>query len=203
MKLYYSPALCSLAPHIVLCECGLEYELERVDLKTKQTESGDDFNAINEKGLVPFLCLDSGEAISEVAAILQYLADRNPDLRLAPEYGSFERTRLQEWLNYIATEMHKTHWPIFFSEQAGAQAKGVYIEKLKKVYSYLSDKLQNQSYLMGDQFTIADAYLFAVTNWHKGTGLDLEQWPSLANYQKRIATRPAVQQAMRAEGLLK
>lgn len=201
MKLYYSPGVCSLSPHIVLNELGLDYELEKVDLKTKKTESGKDFNTINAKSAVPVLTLDNGEQLTEGTAIVQYLADMKPESGLAPKSGTFERVRLQEWLSYI-NEMHKTHAPIFHSDESGEQAKEVYLGKLKKMYSYISDRLAGKQYLLGDQFTVADAYLFTITNWHNFIDLDLSPWPVLVAYQKRVAARPSVQAAMEAEGLL-
>lgn len=202
MKLYYTPGVCSLSPHIVLREAGLAFDAEKVDLKTKLTESGKDFNAIAEKSAVPFLVLDNGETLSEGAAMVQYLGDLKPESGLMPKHGTMERVRLQEWLTYIGTEMHKTHWPLFFTEQAGEKARDAYLEKLKKAYSFVSSKLQGKPYLMGDQFTVADAYLFTVINWHNFIKLDLSPWPVLVDYQKRVAARPQVHAALEAEGLL-
>ncbi len=201
MKLYYTPGVCSLSPHIVLCEAGFDYELAKVDLKTKKLEDGSDYNAVAEKSAVPLIVLDNGDILTEGPAIIQYLADLKPETNLAPANGTFERVRLQEWLNYITTEMHKTHYPLFFKE-CGEQAAEVYLKKLKNTYSYVSKKLEGQQYLMGDQFTVADAYLFTVVNWSTFLNLDLSPWPVLVEYQKRVAARPAVQKAMKAEGLL-
>jgi glutathione S-transferase len=203
MKLYYTPSVCSLAPHIVLREAGYEFELEKVNLKNKKTESGEDFSAINDKSSVPFLVLDSGETLTEGAAIMQYLADQKPESNLAPSNGTMERVRLQEWLSYISTEIHKTHWPLFYTDQAGEQASQVYLQKLKKTYDYVSNALQDKQYLMGDQFTVADAYLYTVLNWHKFVKIDMSPWPVLLEYQQRVAARPKVQEALIAEGLLK
>jgi glutathione S-transferase len=201
MKLYYTPAVCSLASHIVLEEAGLDYTAEKVDLKTKKTETGQDFNAISAKSLVPLLVLNDGRTLSEGAAILQYLTDLKPEANLAPKNGTFERYQLQEWLNYIATEVHKTHFPLFNAEP-GKQAAEVYTAKLKKAYDYLSAELSGKSYLMGEQFTVADAYLFTVVNWHNFIKLDLSPWPVLVAYQQRISSRPAVQRTLAAEGLV-
>lgn len=201
MKLYYAPAVCSLSPHIVLSELGYSYELEKVDLKSKKTESGQDFNEIAEKSAVPLLVLDNGEQLSEGVAIVQYLADQKPAAGLAPQNGTIERVRLQEWLNYISTEMHKSHFPLFRPE-CGKEAVAIYTDKIKKSYDYVSKKLAGQSYLMGEQFTVADAYLFTVINWHNFIKLDLSPWPVLVEYQARVAARPAVKAAMEAEGLL-
>lgn len=203
MKLYYTPGVCSLSPHIVLCEAGFEYELEKVDLKTKTTETGADFNEISEKSAVPLLVLDNGEQITEGTAIVQYLADQNPEAGLAPANGTFERVRLQEWLNYISTEFHKAHYPLFYKDQTGDQAAEVYLEKVKNVYGYLSSKLEKQDYLLGDQFSIADAYAFTVINWSTFLDIDLSPWPVLVDYQARVSARPGVQKALQAEGLLK
>lgn len=203
MKLYYTPGVCSLFPHIVLSEGGFTYELEKVDLQTKKTETGKDFSTISEKSAVPFLVLDNGETLTEGSAIAQYLADQKPEANLAPANGTFERVRVQEWLNYIASEMHKTHWPIFYTAQAGEQARDVYLERLKRTYSYVSKKLEGKQYLMGDNFTIADAYMFTIINWHNFINLDLSPWPVLVAYQQRVAARPAVQAVLKAEGLLK
>jgi glutathione S-transferase len=203
MKLYYTPSLCSLAPHIVLREAGYEFELEKVNLKTKKTESGEDFSALNDKSSVPFLVLDHGETLTEGVAILQYLADQKPETNLAPSNGTMERVHLQEWLSYISTEIHKTHWPLFFTDQVGEQASQVYLQKLKKTYDYVANALQGKQYLMGDQFTVADAYMYTVLNWHKFLKIDMSPWPVLVEYQQRVAARPKVQEALRAEGLLK
>ncbi len=203
MKLYYTPSVCSLAPHIVLREAGYEFELEKVNLKTKKTESGEDFSAINDKSSVPFLVLDSGETLTEGVAIVQYLADQKPETNLAPKNGTMERVHLQEWLSYISTEIHKTHWPLFYTNQVGEQASQVYLQKLKKAYDYVSNAMQGKQYLMGDQFTVADAYMYTVLNWHKFIKVDMSPWPVLVEYQQRVAARPKVQEALRAEGLLK
>lgn len=201
MKLYYTPGVCSLSPHIVLNELGLKYDLEKVDMKTKKTESGQDYNNIAKKSAVPLLVLDNGEQLTEGVAIVQYLADLKPDAGLAPPNGTFERVRLQEILNYIATDFHKSHFP-FFSSECGEETKAVYTKKIHAAYDHLSSKLQNNPYLLGDHFTVADAYAFTVINWHKFINFDLSPWPILVAYQKRIAERPAVQATMQAEGLL-
>lgn len=201
MKLYYTPGVCSLSPHIILEELGLTYEAEKVDLKTKRTETGKDYTAIAEKSAVPLLVLDNGEKLTEGVAIVQYLADLKPEAGLAPKNGSFERVRLQELLNYIATEFHKAHSPLFMPG-CGEAAVEIYTKKIKSAYSYLSEKLKHKPYLLGEQFTVADAYGFTVINWHNVVNIDLSPWPVLVDYQKRIAARPAVQAAMRAEGLV-
>ena len=203
MKLYYTPGVCSLAPHIVLREAGYEFELEKVNLKTKKTEFGEDFSVLNDKSSVPFLVLDNGETLTEGAAILQYLADQKPETNLAPTNGTMERVHLQEWLSYISTEVHKTHWPLFYTDQVGEQASQVYLKKLKKAYGYVSNALQGKQYLMGDRFTVADAYMYTVLNWHNFIKVDMSPWPVLVEYQKLVAARPKVQEALKAEGLIK
>jgi glutathione S-transferase len=203
MKLYYAPGVCSLAPHIVLREAGYEFELEKVNLKTKRTEFGEDFSALNDKSSVPFLVLDSGETLTEGVAILQYLADQKPEANLAPMNGTMGRVHLQEWLSYISTEVHKTHWPLFYTDQVGEQASQVYLQKLKKAYDYVSNALQGKQYLMGDRFTVADAYMYTVLNWHNFIKVDMSPWPVLMEYQKRVAARPKVQEALKAEGLIR
>jgi glutathione S-transferase len=201
MKLYYSPASCAMSPHIVLNEGGFNYELERVDLKTKLTETGKDFNTINEQGAVPFLVLDNGETLTEGAAIVQYIADQNPASGLVPAAGTLERARLQEWLNYISTEMHKAHVPLFKPEYP-EESKQIALKNIKKAYDYVSKKLGSKPYLLGDKFTVADAYLFTIINWHNFVNIDLSPWPVLVEYQNRVSARPGVQAAMRKEGLL-
>jgi len=201
MKLYYKPGACSLSPQIVLCEAGYKYDSEKVDLKTRKTESGKDFLSITDKGAVPTLVLDNGEVLTEGAVIVQYLADQKPESNLAPKNGTLERVRLQEWLNYIATELHKSH-SILFGPEAKSAAAQINIDKIKKSYDYVAGKLKDKKYLMGEQFTVADAYLFTILGWHKAANLDLATWPILAEYHKRVGERPKVQQAMQAEGLI-
>jgi glutathione S-transferase len=201
MKLYYSPGSCAMSPHIVLSEAGVAYELDRVDLSTKTTQTGQPLKDISEQDAVPVLLLDNGEALTEGAAIVQYIADGNPASDLAPAAGTLERARVQEWLNYIATEMHKAHVPLFKADYP-EESKQIALTNIKKAYDYVSKKLGNASYLTGETFTVADAYLFTIINWHNFINLDLSPWPVLAAYQARVAARPAVQRAMREEGLL-
>lgn len=200
MKLYYSPAACSLSPHIALREAGLPVELIKVDLKTKQTADGRDFTQINPKGSVPCLELDNGERITEGPAIVQYIADLNPAANLAPANGTFARTRLQESLNFITSELHKGFSPLF-NPQAPAEWKTVVRTMLGKKFDYLSAQLQNQPYLLGEQFTVADGYLFTVLFWTRWVEIDLQQWPVLQAFFNRVAARPAVQAALDAEGV--
>jgi glutathione S-transferase len=201
MKLYYSPGACSLSPHIVARELGLDLTLEKVDTKTKQTETGRDFLKVNPKGYVPALELASGEVLSEGTAIVQYLADRKPEAKLAPANGTFERARLQEALGYISTELHKTYTPLF-SPTTPDEVKQERKEYLRKRYDLIEQTLAKQPYLLGDEFTVADAYLFAVTNWAGYVDLDLSQFKALNAFQQRVASRPAAQAALEAEGLI-
>lgn len=201
MKLYYAPGSCAMSPHIVIAEAGLPYKLDRVDLSTKMTEAGNPLADINEHNAVPALLLDSGEVLTEGVAIVQYVADQNPEARLLPPAGTLERARVQQWLNYIATEMHKAHVPMFKADYPAA-SKDIALVKIKKAYDYVSSKLGELPYLTGETFTVADAYLFTIINWHNFIKLDLSPWPVLVAYQARVAARPAVQNAMREEGLL-
>jgi glutathione S-transferase len=202
MKLYYSSGACSLSPHIVLREAGIAFQLVRVDTKTHKLDDGTDFYQINGKGYVPVLELDDGEHITEGPAIVQYLADLAPNSRLAPKNGTIERTRLQEWLNFISTELHKQFSPLFSASTPEEWKKALH-QKLATRFDWLSTQLQGRAYLTGSQFTVADAYLFAVVNWTSFTPIDLKRWPVLADYVARVAARPQVQEALKAEGLLK
>ncbi len=198
MKLYYAPHACSLAPHIVLRELDLPFELIRVDNTTKRTVNGDDFLAINPKGYVAALQLDNGQVLTEGPAILQFLADLRPEANLAPVSGTFERVRLQEWLNFVSTEIHGgLGW--LFSSQFPDEVKALIKEKLFKRFVVLSQTLVRQDYLMADGFSIADAYLFTVLRWTSVFGIDLNQWPALVRFQARIDQRPAVKAALAAE----
>lgn len=200
MKLYYAPGACSLSPHIALREAGLPFELARVSTKTHQTADGGDFYAINSKGYVPVLEWDDGERLTEGPAIVQWIADQAPASGLAPAAGTRERYRLQEWLNFITSELHKGFGPLFVPSFP-ADAKGFVIENLKKRLAWVDAQLAGKDYLMGSQFTVADAYLFTVTNWAAYVQLSLADFPNLRAHQARVAARPAVQAAMAAEGL--
>ena len=202
MKLFFTPGACSLSPHIVAREAGIELAYEKVDTKTKRTETGRDFFEINPKGYVPALELDNGEVLTEGPAIVQYLADRKPETKLAPTNGTIERYRLQEMLGYINSEIHKTYSPLFKAEtpeETRAERKAY----LLKRYALLDKKLAQQPLLFGTQFTVADAYLFTVTNWAQHVDLDLSQFTALTAFQQRVAARPAVQAVLQAEGLAK
>ena len=199
MKLFLKPGACSLSPHIVLEEAGLSYETEVVDLAKKVTASGADFLAINPKGYVPALQLDSGEVLTEGPAIVQYLADLAPGKNLAPANGTLARYHLHSRSTFIGTEIHKNSSPL---SNPAAPAETKAIPNLERRLGYVNDQLAGQNYLMGETFTVVDAYLFTVTNWSKFVQLDLAQWPHLAAFMARVAARPAVQAALKAEGLI-
>jgi glutathione S-transferase len=199
MKLYYAPAACSLSPHIVAREANADVTIEKVDLKTKKTESGKDFAAINPKGYVPALELDDGRLLTEGAVIVQYLADKTPASRLAPQPGTIERYQVQEWLNYIATELHKA-WGPLFNAATPDDRKASIKEQLATRFKVLGAQLERGPFLMGETFSVADAYLFTVLNWSKFTNVDLPDF--LKRYLERVGARPAVQAAMKEEGLL-
>ena len=199
MKLFYSPGACSLSPHIVLRETGLPFELERVDFKTGKTASGADFKSINRKGYVPTLELDDKQVLTEGPAIVQYLADRVPEKGLAPPPGSFERVRLQEWLTFIGTELHKSFSPLF--RPGPDETKNAARARLEEWFAWLDPQLAARPFLLGDRFSVADVYLFVVIGWSDYVKLSLDRWPGLVSYRSRIASRPAVQAALKAEGL--
>ena len=201
MKLYYSPAACSLAPHIVLREAALPFTLHRVDTERHVTADGDDYYAINSKGQVPVLELDDGARLSEGPVIAQFIADLAKATALMPAAGTIERYRVMEWQNYISTELHKSFTPLF-ADGLDAAAKGTLTERLRKKYEWLDRQLDGKSYLTGDVFTAADAYLFAVTGWARFVKLELSDLPNLKAFMNRVGQRPAVREAMRAEGLL-
>lgn len=202
MKLYYTPGACSLSPHIVLLEAGLPFTLEKVDLRTKKTEKGTAFGTINSKGSVPTLVLDDGRMLTEGAAIVQYLADQKPESGLAPRAGTFERYQLMEALNFIATELHKNFAPLF-NPATVAEAKAAALANLDAKLGWLAGNLGNRNYVVGDTFTVADAYLFTVLSWSSHVGVDLSKHHVLTAYLARIGHRPKVQEALKAEGLIK
>jgi len=201
MKLYYSPGACSLAVHIVLREAGYPFDLERVDLAAKKTATGEDYNPINAKGYVPALKLDDGQVLTENAVILQYLADQRPAAGLAPPMGSMARYRLMEWLNFTASEIHKTLGALF-NPSMTPEWKENQIALFGNRIDWLADRLAGQTWLMGEPFSIADAYLFTVLTWCPRFHIELGRWPVIQDYEARVAARPAVQAALRAEGLL-
>ena len=202
MKLYYSPGACSLSPRIVALEAGLDLAYEKVDGKAKRTESGKDFWQINPKGYVPALQLDDGAVLTEGPAIVQYLADLRPASALAPANGSLARYRLQEALGYINSELHKSYSPLFnpATPEATREERK---EHLRRRYALIEATLTRHPYLLGDDFTVADAYLFTVTRWAQFVDLDLTAFPHLQAFQQLVAARPAVARALEAEGLLK
>ena len=202
MKLYYMPGACSLAPHIAFREAGLPFDLVRVDGATKKTVGGEDYVAINPKGSVPAIKLDNGEVLTEGAAIQQYIADQAPGKKLAPAAGTPERYRLQEWLNYVASEVHKGIGQLFNKAMPDDFKEIVKKGLADRQFPYLEKALAGRDYLMGD-FTVADGYLFTVLNWTKHHNIDLSAYPNISAFMKRVAARPAVQEAMKAEGLLK
>ncbi|WP_411705003.1 glutathione transferase GstA [Edaphovirga cremea] len=200
MKLYYKPGACSLSPHIVLREAGLDFTIEKVDLASKKTERGDDYLEVNPKGQVPTLQLNDGSILTEGVAIVQYIADQKPDRQLLPEVGTLARYHALEWLNYIATELHKGFTPLF-NPRTPDEYKTIARETLDKKFAYVNDVLGKQQYLLGARFSVADAYLFTVLGWAKALKFDLVAWPNISAYLGRVAARPAVDAALTAEGL--
>ena len=205
MKLYYAPGACSLSPHIVAREAGVALDLERVDLgkNPHRTETGADFTQINRKGYVPALHLEDGQLLTEGAAIVQYLADLAPESGLAPAVGTFERYRLQEWLSFVGTELHKMFSPWLFHPEHGEQSAQVAREKIALRFAFLDAHLAERPYLLGQRFTAADAYAFTIVGWAPLMRIDLAPFAHLKRYMDRIAARPKVQEAMQIEGLLR
>jgi glutathione S-transferase len=197
MKLYYTPGACSFSPHVVALELGIPLALDKVN-RDKTTESGKDFLAINPKGYVPALELDSGELLTEGPTIVQYLADLKPDANLAPPNGTLARYRLQEMLGYINSEIHKAYSPLF-NPATNAETRTERLAYLQKRYKAVESTLAKQPFLLGEQFTVADAYLFTVTSWAGFVKLDLSEFPNLLAFQERVAARPSVQAARAAE----
>jgi len=201
-KLYYSPGACSLSPHIALREAGLPFDLVLASTKTKKLADGTDYLTINPKGQVPLLELDDGQRLSEGPAIVQYIADQAPASQLAPAAGTMARYRLMEWLNFITSELHKGFSPLF-NPAAPDEAKTQARAKLSERLGWVDTQLEGKTYLMGDTFTVADGYLFTVAGWGKHVGLDIAPMKHLSAFMARVAARPAVQAALKAEGLLK
>jgi glutathione S-transferase len=202
MKLYYSPGACSLASHIALREAGLPFEAVKVNGRTKVTAGGDDYLRVTPKGYVPALQLDDGQVLTEGTAILPYIADQKPAAQLAPAAGTLPRYRLHEWLGYINSEIHKSFGP-FFAPNTTDDMKAIGRQNLAKRFDFTQQQLEGRPFLLGDTFSVADAYLFTVLGWTRLVGIDLGQWPGLQAYHARIAARPAVIAAMQAEGLIK
>lgn len=201
VKLYLKPGACSLSPHIVLEEAGLSYETEVVDLASKVTATGANYLSINPKGYVPALLLDSGELLTEGPAIVQYLADLVPAKKLAPANGTLARYQLQSWLTFIGTEIHKNFSPLF-NPAASADIKDAARANLTRRLAYTNEQLEGKSFLMGEDYSVADAYLFVVLSWAKYLQLDLSAWAHLGAFLGRVGARPAVQAALKAEGLI-
>jgi glutathione S-transferase len=202
MKLYYSPGACSLSPHIALREAGLPFELVMASTKTHKLADGTDYYTINPKGYVPLLELDDGQRLSEGPAIVQYIGDKAPASGLVPAAGTMARYRQIEWLNFISTELHKSYSPLF-NPAMPEEGKAVYRERLKGRYQYINEQLEGKQFLTGDTFTAADAYLFTVTSWAKHVAVDVTGLANLQAYMGRVASRPSVQAALKAEGLSK
>jgi glutathione S-transferase len=202
MKLYYTPGACSLSPHIVASEAGLALDRVKVDLAEHKTESGEDYTTVNPKGYVPALRLDDGSVLTEGPAIVQYLADQKPGSGLIPAAGTIDRYRVQEWLNFIGTELHKNFSPLF-NKASSDDVKNTAKTNINKRLAYLNDQLASRQYLMGGNFTVADAYAFTIVNWTNFVGIDLKPYPNLGAYMGRVAARPKVHETLKAEGLVK
>lgn len=201
MRLYFMPGTCSLAVHIALREAAIPFELVRVDTKSGRTERGTDYREVNPKGYVPALELDDGQIITEAAVILQYVADKAPSAQLAPPAGTMDRYRLLEWLNYVATELHKG-MSLLFNPKAAPEQQQVAKENFEAKLSFVAARLAGKSFISGDRFSVADAYLFTVLSWTRMVGVDLGRWPELKGYLGRIRSRPSVEAALKAEGLI-
>jgi glutathione S-transferase len=201
MKLYYLAGACSLASYIALTESGLKFEAAAIDRKSRKTAAGEELNRLNSKGYVPILRLDDGEILTENVAVLQYIADQNPASKLAPPAGTLERYRLMEWLSFINSEVHKNFAPLF--HPVSEDVKKFARDTLSKRLGWLDGALGARNFLMGDTFTVADAYLFVVLDWAGHVHVDLGQWPNLKRFHDTIAKRPSVQTVMKAEGLIK
>jgi glutathione S-transferase len=202
LKLYYSTGACSLSPHIALREAGLDFTLEKTDLRSKQTVSGGDIRKDNPKGMVPVLVLEDGDVLTEGPAIVQWIADQKPSSGLAPPAGTIARYHLREWLNFITSELHKNYSPLF-NPNAPEEYKKLVREALAARYAFINEKLAGKSYLMGEQFTVADGYLFTVTNWARIVKFDLTPYPNVLAFQERVRQRPHVVEAMKSEGIIK
>jgi len=200
MKLYYSPGACSLSPHIALLEAGLPHEVSKVDLRAKKLEDGGDFLSVNPKGQVPTLQLDDGTVLTEGPVIVQVIADKAADKNLAPPSGSMERYRLQEWLNFLTSELHKNFSPLF-APVLSDETKQFFRDRLVAKLKHVDDKLAGRDYLMGDKFTVADGYLYTMLRWADAHKIDLSSLKNLMAYKARVAARPKVQEALKSEGL--
>jgi glutathione S-transferase len=201
MKLYFSPGTCSLSPHIVLNEAGFFFTTERVDLKAHKLVSGPELQSVHSKNYVPILELDNGERLTEGPVIVQYLADLKPEAGLVAPTGTMERYRTQEWLNYVTSELHKTFYPLFHPELPVDDWREAARNKIAHTFGWVSSQLGEKDYLLGNRFSVADAYLFTIVNWANFVNIDLAQWPTLERYLARVAARPKVRETLRAEGL--
>jgi glutathione S-transferase len=202
MKLYYAPGTCSLSPHIVSREAGIPLQLSKVNIKEKTVDGDGDYWKVNGRGYVPALELDDGQILTEGPAIVQYLADQKPDTGLAPKPGTIDRYRLQEWLNFITSEIHKGFSPLF-KPSTPSDYRKIAKDNLAVRFDWLDTQLAGRDYLMGASFTVADAYLFVVLSWTKPSQIDLSRWSNLSAFFSRVAARPQVQEALKAEGLAK
>jgi glutathione S-transferase len=200
MKLYYLKGACSLASHISLYETGLDFKATGIDRATKKTDDGEDFNAVNPKSYAPALRLDNGEVLTENVAVLQYIADSKPEAKLAPPAGTLERYRLVEWLGFISSEVHKSVSPLF-NPAASEDTRNFAKSNLFRRLDWLDSQFGSRAFLTGADFTVADAYLFVVLSWFPRLGIDVARWPALQAFQQRVAARPSVDKALRAEGL--
>jgi glutathione S-transferase len=202
MKLYYAPGACSLAVNIALHEAGIPFDLERVDSKTKLTKSGQNFWDVNPKGVVPVLTLDNGEMLTEVVALLQYVSDQKPEAGLMPKSATMDYYRALEWLSFVGTELHKQFTPLF-KEGTPGDYRVIAKENVLKAFKHVDEHLAGRQWLVGDRYSIADIYLFVVSNWGRFQEIDVAQWPNLSDLRTRIRARPQVEAAMKAEGLIK
>lgn len=201
MKLFYTPGACSISPHIALCEAGIAHQIDKVDLKAKKTEGGADYLAINPKGYIPALQLDNGEVLVEGVAIVQYIADQKPESGLAPKAGTMERYRLQEWLTFISSELHKGFSPLF-NPAIPDDVKKIFRDRLALRWAYVDKQLAGKDYVMGKTFTVADGYLYNMTRWAKRVEMDLSTLPNVTAFIARVEARPKVIEALKAEGLM-
>jgi glutathione S-transferase len=202
MKLYYAPGACSLSPHIALKEAGIPFDLVKVDLKAKKTEDGGDYTTLNPKGQVPAVGMDNGDLLTEGAVIVQMIADKVPGKNLVPPAGTTERYRAQEWLNFVSTELHKNFSPLF-NPTIPDDVKQFFKDRIIGKFTYINSALAGKDYLMGSQFTVADGYLFTILRWADGQKVDITGLENLVAYKARVAARPMVQEALKAEGLMK
>jgi glutathione S-transferase len=200
MKLYYATGACSLSPHIALREAGMKFDLVKTDIRAKTVDGGGDFRKVSPNGYVPALELDDGTILTEGPAIVQYIADQAPAKSLAPANGSLDRYRMQSWLNFVTSELHKS-FSVLFNQQMPDDAKKIYRDRLATRFDVLDKHLEGKDYLMGARFSVADGYCFTVLNWSKRVGIDLARWTHISRYMERVSSRPAVRDAMKAEGL--